>query len=144
MGDWVDKNLELLEKHLNSKECEEYFDNYAKKLKLKAKRYERFEEWLKTNDFEKLIYRLLLEHGEEWREKCWENGCEVYPNNKLEFLIDYVVHNTEPVKVPKLNNKYGFTNQIWFFKGYYFQMTWGQGMVTDIYNGSDLKHLLQV
>lgn len=144
MAEMLKKLLEYLESPEGRKSSEDYFKNLAKKEEIKKKRYKRFEQWIEANDFEKLMYKLLLEHGEEWREKCWENGCEVYPNNKLGFLIDYVIHNTEPVKVPKLNNKYGFTNQIWFFKGYYFQMTWGQGMVTDIYNGSDLKHLLQV
>jgi len=119
-----------------------YFKNMAIKHEIKLGRYKKFEKYLETHDFDELMYKLILEHGEEWREKCWHNGYEVHPNNKLAFIIDYVVNNFEPVKVPQLEND--FHNHIWFFKGYYFQMTWGQGVLTDIYNKEDLRHLLQV
>jgi hypothetical protein len=29
------------------------------------------------------MYRIILEHNEEYREKCWHSGCEGYPNNRL-------------------------------------------------------------
>lgn len=141
MSDWVDKNLELLEKHLKSKETEEYFDNYAKKLKLKAKRYERFEEWLKHNDFDKLMYRILLEHGDEWHEKCRDEGCEPYPNSKLEFIFDYITERTELIDDIE---ECTFPQSTWEFKGYYVQFTYGQGMIMRIYNKDDNRLLLQL
>jgi len=49
----------------------------------------------------------------------------------------------------KLNNKAKYdsdlsniSNEIWFYKGYYFQMIWSQGVITKIYNKDDMKQLL--
>lgn len=125
-----------------SEQGKAHFANYWKEIDLKQKRFVRFTEWLKHNDFDKLMYRIILEHNEEYREKCWHSGCEAYPNNKLSFLLEYVMDNSELIKVPQLDNK--FPNNIWLFKGYYFQMTYGQGTVTDIYNQEDMRHLLRV
>jgi hypothetical protein len=140
----MNERLEILRKHLESpegkKEMEEYFGKIAEKKALAEKRYRRFEEWLKHNDFDKLMYRLILEHGEEWREKCWHSGYEPYPNNKLQFVIDYVFDNFAPISVPKLENM--FSTDIRFFKGYYFRIMHGQGSVFDLYNGDDFRHLL--
>lgn len=138
--------LEKLKAHLESpeekKQIEEYFGELAEKQKIAEGRYRRFEEWLKYNDFDRLMYRLILEHEEEWREKCWHNGCEVYPNNKLQFIIDYVFDNYDPIGVPQIENM--FNTNIRFFKGYYFRLMHGQGTVFDLYNGDDFKHLLSV
>lgn len=119
-----------------------YFENIRKIQALKLKRYERFEEWLKNNDFEALMFRLIHEHNEDYREKCYHKGYEVYPNNKLAFLIDYLVHNRADVRVPELDCD--FSSQIWFFKGYYFQTICGQGCFHRIYNKADMRMVLQV
>jgi len=131
-----------LDDFVNSPEGIAFFEDMHKKEELKLKRFARFEEWLKNNDFEALMYRLILEHGEEWREKCWHRGYEPHPNNKLAFLINYVSECLEPIKVPQLENM--FHTEIWFFKGYYFRLMYGQGTAFDLYNGSDFKHLLSV
>jgi hypothetical protein len=125
---------------VNSVDGKTYFEKLVIKRDIAEKRYKRFEEWLEHNDFDKLMYRLILEHGEEWREKCWSKGYEVHPNNKLQLVIDYVFDNLASIEVPQLDND--FPNQVWFFKGYYFQLTHGQGSVVDIYNVDDFKHLL--
>jgi hypothetical protein len=138
----VEKFKSEMTEWAESEQGKAHFAKYWYKISLTQSRFDRFTEWLKHNDFEKLMYRLLLEHDEEYREKCWHSGCEVYPNNKLSFLIDYAIVNGEQVKVPELDNK--FPNNIWLFKGYYFQMTYGQGTVTDIYNQEDKRHLLRV
>jgi|GEM_PF-5240005 len=59
-----------LDEWVDSDESNAYFENERKKLELKQKRFSRFEEWVKHNDFDKLMYKLVLMHGEEWREKC--------------------------------------------------------------------------
>jgi len=125
---------------LGKNQLDGYFENERNKDKLKRGRYVRFEKWLEENDFDRLMYRLILEHGNEWQEKCWHNGCEVYPNNKLQFLIDYVFDNLAPITVSQLKNT--FNTDIRFFKGYYFRIIREQGSVVDIYNGDDFKHLL--
>lgn len=132
-----------LDEWVDSDESNAYFENERKKLELKQKRFSRFEEWVKHNDFDKLMYKLVLMHGEEWREKCWHNGYEVHPNNVLEFIIDYVTHSFEPVSIPQIESEH-FPTSTWFFRGYYFQQMFGQGTVTIIYNAEDLKCILSV
>lgn len=129
-----------LDEFVNSPEGQAFFEKRRKKEELKLKRFARFEEWLKHNDFEALICRLILEHGEEWRERCWNKGYEPYSNNKLSFLIDYISESFDSIRVSQLENM--FNTQIWFFKGYYFRIMHGQGSVFDLYNGGDFKHLL--
>ena len=135
-----EKFTRLLQEFIDSPEGDAYFEKMGTKQKIQEGRYKRFEEWLKLNDFDRLMYRLILEHGEEWRERCWSRGCEVYMNNKLAFVFDYVAHNLESIRVPQLENM--FPTEIWFFRGYYFRIMHGQGSVVDIYNGDDFKHLL--
>jgi len=132
-----------LDEWVDSDESNAYFENERKKLELKQKRFSRFVEWVKHNDFDKLMYKLVLMHGEEWREKCWHNGYEVHPNNVLEFIIDYVTHSFEPVSIPQIESEH-FPTSTWFFRGYYFQQMFGQGTVTIIYNAEDLKCILSV
>jgi len=119
-----------------------HFTKFWNKVEVRNQRFLKFTEWLKHNDFDKFMYKLIMKHNEEYREKCWHSGVEAHPNNVLSFLIRYVADTCEPVKVPQLDN--GFANSIWLFKGYYFQMTYGQGTVTDIYNQEDMRKILQV
>ncbi len=88
------------------------------------------------------MQRLINENGDDWRERCYNKGYQPYPNNKLAFLIDYVVHNYESITVSELECEH-FADEIWFFKGYYIQMIWGQGVLTNIFN-KNKEYLLQV
>jgi hypothetical protein len=121
----------------------EFIEKMAKKLKIAEGRYKRFEEWLKNNDFEALMFRVIHEHGDDYQEKCMHKGYEPYPNNKLGFLIDYLVHNFEPIEVPEIEPEH-FPSTIYFFKGYYFQTICGQGCFHRIYNKEDMRMVLQV
>lgn len=47
-----------------------YFENMRKINDIKVSRYKRFEEWLKHNDFEAVMFRLIHEHGDDYQEKC--------------------------------------------------------------------------
>lgn len=136
----AEKMIEELHEWAESDEGCAYFERERKRNEIKVNRFRHFEKYVETIDFDELMYRLILEHDEDWREKCREMGHEDHPNNKLGFIIDYLVHNLEPVIVPQLDCP--FSNQIWFYKGYYFQMIWGQGVVTKIYNKEDMKELL--
>ncbi len=135
--------LEKLKAHLESPEgkasMEKYFGNLAKQEMIKEGRFEKFTEWLKDNDFDQLLYRLVLEHDDEYREKCYHKGYEPYMNNKLSFVFDYAVENGEEVKVKELDCP--FSNVISEYRGYYFQIIWGQGSVTQIHNKDDLKRI---
>jgi hypothetical protein len=138
----IEKFKRDMEEWIESDSGKAFFEKERKKNEIKKGRYLRFEKWLEHNDFDKLMYKLLLEHGEEWREKCWHNGYEVHPNNKLQFVIDYVVYNHEQITVSQIDSD--FPNQIWLFKGYYFQIIYGQGSIVNIYNADDFQLLLQV
>ena len=132
-----------LQDFIDSDAGKKYFENVKKINDLKVSRYKRFEEWLKHNDFEALMFRLIHEHGDDYREKCYHNGYEPYPNCKLAFLIDYLVHNYEPIEVAEIEPEH-FPSTIYFFKGYYFQTICGQGCFHRIYNKEDMRMVLQV
>lgn len=131
-----------LKKMLESGEIGEFTKEYIKKRNIQYGRFQKFEKYLKTIDFDILIYRLVMEHGEEYREKCWANGFEAYPNNKLQFLFDYVVNRMPCVDVPKI--KSDFNDHIYEFNDYYFQIIRGQGVIYTIYNGKNLQVVLQI
>jgi len=119
-----------------------YFELFQKRIEYKLVRYKKFEKYLEDNDFDKLMYRIIGEHDENYRENSYHNGFEPRPNNKLYFIFDYVTHMQTPINVKEINSK--FPNDIWEFKGYYFQLTYGQGTLFDLYNKTDLRHLLQL
>jgi hypothetical protein len=137
-----EKSLRLLSEFMDSDEGKAYFEKENQKHEFQLHRFEHFEEWLKHNDFDKLLYRVVLKHDANYIAKCWHNGCEPYPNNVLTFIIDYVTNTNETVNVQELRCK--FSNDIWYFKGYYFQMIYGQGVITRIYNREDMRLILEI
>jgi len=136
----TDERIKMLEDWAASDAGRAFFERERLRNELKESRFRRFEEYVKTIDFDDLMYRLILEHGDDWCAKCREKGFTEHPNNKLGFLIDYLVHNHESIQVQQLDCP--FTNEVWFYKGYYFQMIWGQGVITKIYNKDDMKEIL--
>lgn len=123
-------------------DIENYFNKINGMYEIQKKRYKRFEEWIETNDFDRLMYRLILEHDADYIDKCQYNGYMPFPNNKLDFVVNYVFHEFETIKVGQLDCD--FPNEIRCFKGYYFQHIYGQGTILRIYNKDDLKMLLQL
>lgn len=140
----LDNVKEKIDNWYNSPAGEKYFNNLVEKHKLLNQRHKRFEIWLETNDFDKLMYRLIFEHNDEYIEKCHHNGFEAYPNNKLNFVISYVSRNDVPHPIDVKKIRCNFPNDIWEFKGYYFQFIYGQGTLIRIYNKEDLRLLLQL
>lgn len=120
----------------------EWFDKQFVIDEVNRKRYSRFTKYVKTIDFDKLLYRLISEHNDDYIDKCHNNGFESFPNNKLQFLLNYISGKYNPVKVNAIDCDY--SNQIWHYKGYYFQIVYGQGSFLRIYNKKDLRLLLQV
>lgn len=147
MSNVHDKSLKALTDFLESPEGKDFRNKFIEKLAKEQEiangRYKKFEKYLETHDFEALMYRLILEHNDEYVEKCWHKGYEAYPNRKLAFLIDYLVHNYEPIEVLEIEPEH-FPSTIYFFKGYYFQTICGQGCFHRIYNKEDMKMVLQV
>lgn len=125
-----------------SKKGEKYFDELNKSLEIRNERHKKFEKYLETHDFDNLMYRLINEHNDDYIDKCYHQGYEPYPNNKLTFVIGYVTIYGKPVKIREIDSD--FPNNIWLFKGYYFQHIYGQGTLLRIYNKEDMKLLLQI
>jgi hypothetical protein len=138
----IEEAKKKMEEWLVSDAAKAFVENLHKERKVKKGRYRRFEEYLKTHDFNELMNRLILENGDDWCEKCYKKGYEPYPNNKLGFVVDYVMENTKEVYVKELEND--FCNVIHEFKEYYFQTVWGQGCYHNVYNKKDKKLILQV
>jgi len=141
-------DIEKMKAYLDSPEglaeSKKYFEELAEKQAIQNSRFRRFDAWLEDHDFDILMYRLILEHGDDYREKCYHNGCEPYPNNKLGFVIDYVSRDDVPHPITVKGLECDFYNEIWEFRGYYFQHIHGQGVITRIYNKDDLRLLLQL
>lgn len=144
-------NLENFKKDidlwLNSSEGKVYFENELKKTEIRIMRYNKFNEWLKTNNFDNLLYRLIVKHDDDYIKKCHENGFEAYPNNVLQFIFDYAFVYGKKINKSILKKKKldcDFPYDIKEFEGYYFQIIYGQGTINRIYNKADLRLLLQV
>jgi len=138
----IEKMKAYMESPEGKAETEAYIAKMAKEQEIADGRYVRFEKWLETHDFDNLMYRLILEHDDEYRNECYYKGSEPYPNNKLNFVLDYITQKVATITVSELDCD--FANSIYFFKGYYIQHIWGQGVITRIYNKDDNKLLLQV
>lgn len=135
-------DINSFENWLESKDGEAFIQKQHEKRALMKKRYKRFENWLIENNFDKLMDRLILEHNDEYCVKCHHKGYEPHPNHKLGFIINYLTNNIKSVYVEELDNP--FPNKVWKLKDYYFQMTWGQGVITEVYKVDDLKPIIWV
>lgn len=140
----IQKTIDWLNSDEGRAKAEEFAKELAEKRKIKKKRFDRFEAWLEKNDFDSLIYRLIHEHDDDYFDKCYHQGFEPFPNNKLQFVFDYVFERgSKPKKIPK-KLECDFANAVVEFKGYYFQIIWGQGAIERIWNKEDKKLILQV
>ena len=141
----MNEMLENLRAHLESPEgkaqAKEFVRKLAEKEKIKQGRFKKFDEWLETNDFDKFLYRLTLEHDDEYRQKCYEKGYEPHMNNKMSFVFDYACERGKELeKIPK-ELRCPFPQAVYEFRGYYFEIIWGQGSITAIYNKDDMRRV---
>ena len=120
--------------------AESFFSEQQKRI---DEEMSRVEEYISTHDFDMFILRLISEHDDDYRENCYSEGCEPYPNNELQSLLNYIANTCEPILGVK-NLEVDFPNDIYLFKGYYFQHIYGQGTITNIYNKDDMKLILQI
>ena len=138
MIDW--KKLE--EDFDNALDNEEYWDKLATKKEIEEKRFDKFEAYLIDNDFEILLDRLLSEHSDDYIDKCYKKGFMPEPNNKLEFLLKYLEERLDAIDTPEwIGNDFSTTTH--YYKGYYFSNTFGQGVITRVYD-STKELILQV
>jgi hypothetical protein len=140
----TERALKLLKEWADSDDAKAFFAHERFKNELKVKRFERFEKYLETHDFNNLIYRLILEHDDDWREKCHHKGYESYPNNKLQFVFDYVIYKADNLKEVPEEIDSVFPTDTFEYSGYYFQIVYGQGSIVCIFNKEDKRLLLSI
>ena len=123
-------DIEKFKESINNGSFDKYFEKIAIKDNLKKSRFFKFEKWLETNSFEKLMDRLIEKYeSDEWYEKCSNKGCEVYADNILAFVRDYVYSHGE---IQNTENE-DFATIKYSFKGYMFETVFGQGSVDSFY-----------
>lgn len=137
------RNLnEIYKDVINSPEYKKYFKGIKERKDLTQLRYKKFEEWLKNNDFDFLLQKIISKHDDKYETKCREKGIESHPNNVLTFIFDYLIDNKKPVDVKELDCD--FSNYILEFENYYFQVIMGQGSIHRIYSKKPIKLFLQI
>lgn len=101
------------------------------------KRFDIFDEHIKKNDFDDLLYKIILEHDDYWFEKYHTNGVEADVSNKIKFLFDYVEHYKKKKRIIINNNTYYGRE----FKDFYFIKSNDRFI---IYNKSDNNKILNI
>ena len=137
----LDKLSKKMDDYLNSAEGEEYFRMLTVKAEIKEIRLKKVEKYLEGKDFEQILERLIKEHNDDYRDKCYKKGYEPYPNHKFELLFDYISEEFSHVDNDLITQD--FLAQCYFFKGYYFTVYCGQGCFYRVYD-SKFKHILQI
>ncbi len=100
----------------------EFANELNEKYELASKRYKKFTAYLEKHSFDDLIQRLIKEHDEAYIDNCYKNHYMPCPNNKLYFLTEYLNDQLIPLKdVEGIKSDYP-GDEIYFFKGYYFQI----------------------
>lgn len=135
------KDLDNMQKKFDELLERDSMNKYLEKLKIKKNiqeiRYRRFEKWLETNSFDSLMDRIVDEHNDNYIDMCYKNGYMPKPNNKLEFIIDYIFSNFDSIEDTTIKEYY-FSTDMRFFNGYHFVNIHGQGVITNIYHNKEL------
>lgn len=128
-----ERSLRLLSELLESPASDRYFEDLRLKEELQELRFKKFEKYLESHDFSVLIDRLVKEHDEEYRDKCYKRGWEPFPNNKMQFLLDFVGSRGEKIELGSVDDNM-FESALYLYKDYYFQLSQGQGCFWRIFN----------
>lgn len=108
-----------------------YWNTLIKKEKAQAARFDKFDKWLETNDFETTFRKLLSKNGENRAEWCYKRREQKYGTPLMQFLCNYVSNRCKQSEYPITSV---FQSGIWEFKGYYFELNCGQGCFWRIYD----------
>lgn len=133
-NNWQKNFDEILD---NDELMDKYFEKLSIKKEIKEKRYQKFEKWLESNNFDLLMDKIVDEHNDDYIDKCYKNGFEPHPNNKLSFIFDYIFENLEYIEDHTIES-YDFSTSMRFFKNYHFVNIYGQGTFSRIYKNKEL------
>lgn len=137
-------DLEAIKKHLKEDLAnpDGYWNTIKKKKETLESRFPKIEKYLDSCDFPELIRRLILEHGDEWRDKCSRKSYETYPNNKFRLLWKWIEGTYEPIQ--NKNIPQDFLGASYFVKGYWFTIYCGQGCCFYRVYDSEINNILQI
>jgi hypothetical protein len=101
-----------------------------------TERFNKFDKFIESCDFEKFFYKLILEHDEQWFETCSINGKNPELTNKLKFIFNYLEFKDE-----QLNTN----EKKWEFKKFIFFKTTNENNINyKIQNVFDNKIILEI
>jgi len=118
-------------------EIEEKIEIFAKEMAIESnieyKRAQKLKHYLDERDFDEFIGRIIREHNDIYRDKCYKKGYEPYPNNKFNLLLKLVEIEGEEITDIDFDDT-NFPSEVIKYKNYYFQWIWGQGCINLIYD----------
>lgn len=147
MKDQMEESLIALQKYFDSPEFEEEKKLMKIKQDILVKRYEKLKAYLKSfsrGQLEKFMDRLMEEHNEELSQYWYDKGCMPCLTNKMNFLFEYMFYENSLSKGLKLEGKEyakyatGFSDAMVKYRGYVFQMFFGQGVAYRINRNNDI------
>ena len=112
---------------------EPYFEKTTLKQDIDYKRTQKLKKYLENNSIDNFIGRIIREHNDEYRDKCYKKGHEPYPNNKYYLLLMLVKIEGEEIEEIDFKDT-TFPTSIIKYENYYFQWIWGQGRIYLIYD----------
>jgi len=141
----LDNYKQQLKNIFDSPESNLYFENLRKKQEIRELRFKKFEQDLTITKFDNILQRIINKHDKNYKNKCYNKGCEPCPNNLLEFIFDFVKYKNDniPTNNPQIDLE--FSNIIYEYDKYYFQIVYGQGSFIRIYQHyPELKLIFQI
>lgn len=133
----------MLEELKKALENPDFLDRMKKKAELEQnianEDFNRVKKIFDNDDiFSKTLYKLIEKHNDDYQEKCYTKGCMPYPNNFLNLIINTVMHSNERID-PVVESD--FPIDTCFYRGFYFEIMYGQGSLLTIYD-KDKKRIL--
>lgn len=81
--------------------------------------------------FSQTLYKLIKKHNDEYKDKCLSKGFELYPNNVLNLIFKHVFNT---VKSGSQVVDFNYPGETYYYRGFFFEIIFGQGVVVIIYN----------
>jgi hypothetical protein len=128
MENFVDELKRLLEDPEEEKKIQDYFDKIAKKHEIENNQIERAHAKFDER-FEEIIEKIITKyHSKKYKGREYDRGYE--PREELFFfLLKYAEKYGRECESKEEFLKYGntFTAELYYYKGYYFNLMIGQG-----------------
>jgi hypothetical protein len=118
-----------------------YWNTLKKKREAREGRFPKVDAYIEKCGMKSVVDRMILEHDENWGDKCGAKGYETYPNHKFRLLWDWIEYTFEPLQNDLIPQD--FLGASYFVKGYWFTIYCGQGCFYRVYD-NELNNILQI